>query len=475
MRQAEGDSGQAPRVADVPEGVASPTDTAPAADAEGRAPADGGTATGPDAAMAAPSPECARAGRDLDQTGDETEAVASEGEPADASQHEPHALVQDFLTSPARWSLWPAVALLRWMMADTGSIERLVYRSRPSLGFSGSEICDVGIGDDRIDLVLSAPGLAAPGSALPLPDIARIVADTHRPDGGALAYWLDGLVDRLMQAVEESERRTSSAFALATGAELHDVDSALKIAGSSAPLRAQPGGMLTASDADGESTPVPGLARLFVGHATAVGLESLVGGFTELPVEVEEFVPISLPVVAPVRMGGTLGGRAIGTEGSMSGGAVQLVLDGTSTPASVHWAQDPVRSRSLAALCEAYVGGPVPEVRLFVDVAGETTAGASLDATPPSAVRRCSDDGRGGYACRSTRAMSSPRTGRPMMRVETRRPTLDRRRSHPVVTRLGDVLAGGEPGTPAAPCGAWAWPVGLTCRTVTSARRVRYV
>lgn len=376
MRQAEGDSGQAPRVAGVPEGVAPPPESAGAADAEGRAGADGGTAVGPDPAGASPSPEGEGEGRHLDQPVDETEAVALEGEPAGASQH---ALVQDFLTSPTQWSMWPAVALLRWMMANAGSVKRLVYRSRPSLSFSGSEICDVGIGDDRIDLVLSAPGLAAPGSALPLPDIARIVADTHRPDGGALAYWLDGLVDRLMQAVEESESRTSSAFALAMGAELHDVDSVLKIAGSSAPLRARPGGMLTGSDADGESTPVPGLARLFVGPATAVGLESLVGGFTELPAEVEEFVPVSLPVVAPVSIGGTLGGRAIGKEGSIAGGAVQLVLDGTSTPASVHWAQDPVRSRSLAALCEAYVGGPVPEVRLFVDVAGETTPGASLD------------------------------------------------------------------------------------------------
>ncbi|MYE22976.1 MAG: hypothetical protein F4Y01_03380 [Gammaproteobacteria bacterium] len=286
-------------------------------------------------------------------------------------------LVQDFLLDPTSWPIWAAVALMRSVMEQAPSIERLFYRSKPTLGFSGSEIQDVGIAEGAIHLVLSAPGLAAPGSALPLPDVARIVADTYRPDGGAIAYWLDGMVDRLMQVVEAAEARTNAAFALATGADLQVVDSVLKLAGMSAPLRAKPGGVLQDSFSE-EGEPVPGLARMFAGQATAAGLQSLVSGFTDLPAAVEEFIGVDMPVINPLRVGAVLGGQAVGRECTVGAAGVNVILDGTEDPDAVEWVRDPARGLSLANLCEAYVGARVPRVFLFVELAPQFIPQAEL-------------------------------------------------------------------------------------------------
>ena len=306
-------------------------------------------------------------------------AAPAEAAPAGGEERLAHPLVQQFLQDPTGWSIWTAVAILRWTMSDAPSLSRLVYRSRPSLSFSGSEIHDVGVTEEGFDLVLAAPGLAAPGSALPLPDIARVVADWHRDGGGGLAYWLDGLVDRLMQAVEHAESRTNAAFALATGGDLRVVDSVMRLAGLSAPLRAEPGGVLRDSLGDPGGTPVPALAKMFTGFATAAGLEALAEAFTELPVTVEEFISAPMAVAEPARLGERLGRLAIGRDSDVDTAGVNLVLDGADAPDAIEWARDPERARSLAALCKAYVGGPVPHISLYVDVAPEHIPGAALD------------------------------------------------------------------------------------------------
>lgn len=339
----------------------------------------------PDAGVDAPGepdPEGGASAAAVEGAAVEGAAVEGAAVEGAAEDHTPpamsHPLVREFLTGASDWPIWSAVALLRWMMARMPSSPRLVYRSRPSLGFSGSEIHDVGVADDALHLVLSAPGLAAPGSALPLSDIARIVADAERPGGGALAYWLDGLVDRLMQAVEAAEARTNASFALATGRDLQVVDSVLNLAGLSAPLLAEPGGVLRDALGGGGGLPVPGLGRLFAGAASAAGLESLVSAFTGLDVEVEEFVPVPLQVAEPLSVGGVLGGLAIGREGEAAAAGVNVVLDGADSPEAIEWARDPERSRSLAYLCESYVGGPTPTVFLYVDAAPEYVPRAAL-------------------------------------------------------------------------------------------------
>ncbi len=285
-------------------------------------------------------------------------------------------LGREFMFDPSAWPTWAAVAMLRWMMRDMPSVDRLVYRSKPSLSFSTSEIHDVGIGPEGINLVLAAPGLAAPGSALPLPDVARIVADWNRPDGGALAYWMDGLVDRLMQAAEVGEARTNAAFSLATGGDLGVVDSVLRLAGFSAPLYAEPGGVL--SDRRTAGVAAPGLARMFVGDATAAGLRSLVSGFTGLDVIVEEFVPVDVPVARPLRLGSVMDRSPIGREGEADAG-VNVILDGTEADDAAAWVRDPQRADSLASLCAAYVGGTSPQIFLYADLAPDKVPPAALD------------------------------------------------------------------------------------------------
>lgn len=384
-------------------------DPAAAADADDGASAGGAARVAGDQRGAAPHvPDDAATSAD-----GAVDAAAAPAQGARGGREGPlaHPLVQEFLQDPTGWSIWTAVAILRWMMADTPSLSRLVYRSRPSLSFSGSEVHDVGVTDEGFDLVLEAPGLAAPGSALPLPDIARIVADWHREGGGGLAYWLDGMVDRLMQTVELSEARTNAAFALATGGDLRVVDSVLRLAGLSAPLRAEPGGVLRDSLGDAGGTPVPALARMFTGVATAAGLEALAEAFTELPADVEEFVSVPMPVAEPARVGERLGRLAIGRDATVGTAGVNLVLDGAGAPEAIEWARDPERADSLAALCEAYVGGPVPQVFLYVDVAPEHIPGAALDGA--TAFGRAPLLGRAEDTTRIPIEAFAPDAGRP--------------------------------------------------------------
>ena len=156
----------------------------------------------------------------MPEVGDGPATEAGGGEVAASAAT--HPLAREVLFNPSEWSIWPAVAVLRWMLR-TRRESSIVYRSHPSLTFAASEIKDVAFNANGVELTLSAPGLAAPGTILPTSDIARIVADARAPGGGALALWLDGPGDLFMQLVETSRARHSDAFALATGAAAQSV------------------------------------------------------------------------------------------------------------------------------------------------------------------------------------------------------------------------------------------------------------
>ena len=132
-----------------------------------------------------------------------------------------HPLVRDLLLHPHRWRIWPAVAILRWLQRRMSNAPRLVFRSQPSLSFASSEVRDLRLHDDRMDLVLNAPGLATAGSPLPASDIARIIADQH--EGGALGTWLDGPGDRFMHLLEDVQMRSNPAFALVAGGRVESL------------------------------------------------------------------------------------------------------------------------------------------------------------------------------------------------------------------------------------------------------------
>ncbi|MXY52867.1 MAG: type VI secretion system baseplate subunit TssG [Gammaproteobacteria bacterium] len=370
---------------DAPDAVAETTPPDAASGDETEAAAAASAADEPATAGAAPvATEEADAGLDAPDADAETAAAdAASGDEAttaaaaaDEDAMPDHSLTRDFLLDPSGWPIWPAVAMLRRIMRRTPSANRLVYRSKPSLSFSTTEVVDVGVDDDSFSLVLASPGLAAPGSALPLSDVARIVNDMDRPGGGAISYWMDGLVDRLMQAVEVAESRTNAAFALATGGRLEVLDNVLEIAGHSAPLRTGADGVLREQSSAG--APVPGLARMFIGEATAAGLQSLVAGYTELDVVVEEFVPVDMSVARPQRIGAAMDRSPIGREGEVAAG-VNVILDGTAAAEAAQWVREPDRAAALSLLCASYVGAAAPRIFLFVDLAPEHIPPAALD------------------------------------------------------------------------------------------------
>lgn len=198
-----------------------------------------------------------------------------------------HPLVQDLMLNPTRWRIWPAVAVLRWLQRKTGREGGwLVYRSHPSLGFAGSEVADVAIEEGHLELTLNAPGLAAAGSPLPASDISRIIADKR--NGGALSTWLDGPLDRFMQALEAAQAQTNAPFALMTGGRIEAHMLVADVVGRSATLTAGPEGALYDSR-QREPEGAVGLAGLFFGPISASGLAGLFRAFTGLAVRVEEF------------------------------------------------------------------------------------------------------------------------------------------------------------------------------------------
>ena len=287
-----------------------------------------------------------------------------------------HPLAQDLLLYPDHWQIWPAVAVLRWLYRDVSREARqLVYRSKPGLGFSGSEIEDVALRSDGADLVLTVPGIAACGSALPASDIERIVRDARR--GGGIAAWLDGPGDRFMQSLEVAHTRTNAALALAKGGRVEAVRSLASIAGRSATLAARPGGVVfgwAGLDPEGAT----GLAPLFVGAISASGLKALFEAFTSLAVRVKEFAGAAIDVARPARIGAAVG-RVLGTRCTLASAGVEVVIEGGADPQAPMWARDPQRRRSLHRLVEAYVGTGLPEVRIILELDGAVAPHAALD------------------------------------------------------------------------------------------------
>ena len=288
-----------------------------------------------------------------------------------------HPLIQDLLLDPTRWRLWPAVALLRWMLRGAGSVRRLAYRAHPALSFSPSEVHDIALNPDRLSLTLAAPGLASPGSPLPTSDIERIIHDSQ-VGAGAMSAFLDGLTDRLMHAVEAAEARSNSAFCLATGGREESTEVTLDLIGRSAPLNLSANGAMGAGDPAQSTAGGVGLGRMFIGTVSAVGLEALATALTGLPARAEEFVPVTLPSTDKARLGRRLGIGTLGATCEVATGGVDVIIDGSDDVGAEAWI-DSVRIRSLHTLARAYVGTPVPRVRFFLDMNAARMTPATLN------------------------------------------------------------------------------------------------
>ena len=335
-----------------------------------------------------PAPEHARDGREVpspdpDPDAADTADAADAADTADAADADDaadagmaHPLVQDLMLDPSRWSLWPAVGVLRWLLRRTvKETRRLVYRSSPTLNFPTSEIKDAAITSRGVDLVLSAPGLAAVGSALPTSDIARLAEDSRRE--GALSMWLDAPGDRFMQAVEANYARYSAAFSLATGGQIEVLRIIANLAGRSAPLVADRGGEL-AEAWNREPVGAVGLAGMFVGPITASCLSETFQGFTNLPVEVREFTGAAVIVLRPTRVGGSFGAM-LGSTCHLPAAGCEVVINGGARPEAQKWALDPERRRSLHLLAASYVGAISPAVNIFLLLAPGNAPPAALD------------------------------------------------------------------------------------------------
>jgi len=291
-----------------------------------------------------------------------------------------HPLAQDLLLNPKRWSVWPAVAVLRWLLRESrGKRRGLVYRSKPSLSFSSAEIEDVLLNAETLDILLTAPGLATWGTALPAVDVARIVADYRPPGRGAMAVWLDGPGDRLMQAVEMAKSRFSASFTLATGGAFAMSMMTAELAGRTAPLKAAPGHRLAGeveADADGAIA----LAAYFLGPPSAAGLAALVRAFTGLPARVREFAGTTVRILRPIRFGQPLL-RMLGENCEFSASGLEIVIDGGVEESAPRWAKDWIRRNSLHRLCREYIGMPSIAFRIYLDLAPENTEPATLGRT----------------------------------------------------------------------------------------------
>ena len=289
---------------------------------------------------------------------------------------EAHPLIQDLLLNPSRWRIWPAVAVLRWLQRRlTESKPRLVFRSRPSLSFPSSEVDDIQYTPTKIELVLNAPGLATAGSPLPASDIARIIAD-HRA-GGALAAWLDGPGDRLMQLLEQVQMRSNAAYAMLTGGTIEAFSLAADLVGRSAPLSVGADGALLAVG-DREPQGAVGLAALFVGPVSSAGMGALFRAITGLPVRIEEFAGAELPTARPARLGLPMG-MVLGLRVRLPSAGVEVHLEGGDHPDAPAWARDPASRRSLHTLALAYVGAPSPVARIYLWLDADNVTPCALD------------------------------------------------------------------------------------------------
>lgn len=295
------------------------------------------------------------------------------------SDQEGHAdrlpLIRDLLRHPHRWRIWPAVAILRWLQRRMSGAPRLVFRSQPSLGFAASEVRDLRLDDDRMDLVLNAPGLATAGSALPASDIERIIADQH--EGGALGAWLDGPGDRFMHLLEDVQMRSNPAFALVAGGRVEAFAAARDLVGRSAPLTAGGDGTLDATG-EGEPDGALALAALFLGPVSASGLRGLFQAFTRLPARVVEFTGAETTTARPARIGAPIG-LILGMRCEFPCAGVEIHIEGGTHRQAPEWARSAARRRSLHLLATAYIGAISPQARLFLWLDGSNAPPAALD------------------------------------------------------------------------------------------------
>ena len=309
---------------------------------------------------------------DSDQTG------LADASTSDATDVNSHPLVRDLLLSPQQWSIWPAVAILRWMTRHASSrVRRIRYRSKPSLEFSPGEITDVTIDHHGLSLVLSAPGFAAPGSPLPTSDISRIIEDYHR--GGALAEWLDGPIDRFMHALEASHARSNVAFGLATGdQEIRTLRNVSEVVGRSTPLWGSGTGELR-DTWDNPPSGAVGLAPFFMGNVTAAGLEDLMRSYTGLPVRIEEFAGAEVTVLHPVMVGRPLGTAMLGAKCRLASAGVNVILEGGSNEEALKWAREVTRRRTMGLVAQSYVGSDSPQVHFYLEMDAAAIPPVELD------------------------------------------------------------------------------------------------
>ncbi len=311
--------------------------------------------------------------------------------PAGSDHPDQHPLVRDLLLHPYRWRIWPAVAILRWLQRRMSNAPRLVFRSQPSLSFAASEVRDLRLHDDRMDLVLNAPGLATAGSPLPASDIARIIADDY--EGGALGTWLDGPGDRFMHLLEDVQMRSNTAFALGAGGRVEAFALIRDLVGRSAPLNAGGNGTLDTTNGQ-EPDGALALAALFLGPVSASGLRGLVQAFTRLPARVVEFAGARIATARPARVGAPMG-LMLGVRCELPSAGVDIHIEGGTHPEAPAWAGSARRRRSLHLLATAYIGAVSPEARLYLWLDGANV--------PPAALGK--DTALGGLAVLGTSAV----------------------------------------------------------------------
>ena len=302
---------------------------------------------------------------------------ALDKENADRSPFE-HSLVLDLMLEPAKWKLWPAVAVLRWMQSqmppDAPTIVQ--FRSRPSLSFPGSEIHDLALNGPHFEVVLNTLGIACTGSPLPPSDVARIIEDTRNK--GGLAAWLDGLTNQLMHILEAAMVQHSSAFSAAREEPIEAIESICSIVGNDAPLSATLNGSFHPSP-HGAPDGALALTGLFAGPPSCAGLASVVSAITGLRCEVEEFAGARLEVARPARVGHRM--RAIlGAWSETASAGVEVVMHaGEETDTALAWGRDPVRLATLHRVTSGYVGSAGPEVRLILLIDSQRVPPAALD------------------------------------------------------------------------------------------------
>ena len=121
-----------------------------------------------------------------------------------------------------------------------------------------------------------------------------------------------------------------------------------------------------------------GARAWFVGAPSAAGLAGLLRAYTGLEGSVRERSGAALPNLEPARVGTPMGGL-LGRCVRVPDAGVDVILEGSGGPEVLVWGSDPTRRASLRTLVDAYVGGPLPEVRIGLRVDAASIPAAALD------------------------------------------------------------------------------------------------